>query len=678
MAFKKWNISNVSKEKAKILADECGISSFVAEILVARGYDTPVLAYDFLSDDHELEDPFVMADMQKAAERIQKAVDASEKIVIYGDYDCDGVTSTVALYTYLESVGADVSYHIPEREEGYGLNASSLEKLAGQGTVLIITVDNGISAFKECERAYELGMQVVITDHHQTGESLPMAEAVVNPHRTDCGSSFKDLCGVGVVLKLIAALEGGDYTSALDCFSDIAAIGTIGDVVPLVGENRIIVKHGISMLEMTENAGIIAMLEVAKLSGKQLTSEMIAFGIVPRINAAGRLSSAKMAVEMLLSEDYDEAYSLAQKIDELNKSRQKMEQDILGEIDEFLTKENTRLYDRVMVLSGENWHHGVIGIVSAKVLERYSKPNILLSVDGDEARGSARSVEGFSLYHALVASSEYLTRFGGHKQAAGMSIQTDDIKAFADSINQYAGENFDEMPQYTYQVDKVIKAEEITVETIEDMNILQPFGTQNQSPLFMLKNFRIDSIYPLTENKHIRLKLISGKSVLYALYFGMSTERFPYKLGDTVDMVASLDINTYNGKESVSIKIKDMRPTGFMESKFFAAKNIYEKIKRGEPIDKKLKDRVIPTRDEVGIVYKFLAENKGYAGDIDGTYIQLYKSGLNYCKIRVAIDILEEIGLLIVSPLKDKVEVIKNPEKKDLQSSVLLQQLQRV
>ena len=422
MSIKQWKLNHISAEKSRILSSEYDLPPLVSDVLVGRGLDTPQAVEDFFSADSDFFDPFSILDMDRAAERILQALERDEKIAVYGDYDCDGVTATAILYQYFVSIGANAVYYIPERDgEGYGLNAAAVQSLSEQGVGLIVTVDNGISAVAEVNLVKRLGMDIVITDHHQPGDTLPDAAAVVDPHRKDCGSPYRYLCGAGVALKLVAALEDGNMDSAVEYFGDLAAIGTIGDVVPLTGENRKLVKRGLQMLQNTENMGLNALLQLAGLEDKTLTAENVAFGIVPRINAAGRMGSARLAMELLLCESEEEAADLAQKINDLNKQRQQQENFIMEDIERLLSEHPEKLKERVLVLAGENWHHGVIGIVSAKISERFSKPNLLISVDGKEATGSARSFGEFSLFKALTSCSSLLTKYGGHKQAAGFT-----------------------------------------------------------------------------------------------------------------------------------------------------------------------------------------------------------------------------------------------------------------
>lgn len=680
MSIKQWKLNHISAEKSRILSSEYDLPPLVSDVLVGRGLDTPKAVEDFFSVDSDFFDPFSILDMDRAAERILQALERDEKIAVYGDYDCDGVTATAILYQYFVSIGANAVYYIPERDgEGYGLNAAAVQSLSEQGVGLIVTVDNGISAVAEVNLVKRLGMDIVITDHHQPGDTLPDAAAVVDPHRKDCGSPYRYLCGAGVALKLVAALEDGNMDSAVEYFGDLAAIGTIGDVVPLTGENRKLVKRGLQMLQNTENMGLNALLQLAGLEDKTLTAENVAFGIVPRINAAGRMGSARLAMELLLCESEEEAADLAQKINDLNKQRQQQEIFIMEDIERLLSEHPEKLKERVLVLAGENWHHGVIGIVSAKISERFSKPNLLISVDGKEATGSARSFGEFSLFKALTSCSSLLTKYGGHKQAAGFSLPTENIEGFSREINRYAREYFDEMPRYTYVIDRTLTAEEMTVENIEQLELLQPFGAENQSPVFLVKQLKVSAITPLSDNKHIKITFeTEHKKSFQGLYFGMSTDRFCFEIGNTVDLVASVGINEYNGRKSVSVKIKDIRPSDFPESQFFSAKTAYEKITQGEPVDSRLKGRILPSRDEIAFLYQLLKKNRGFHQDVELLYIKIMETKLNYCKFRFVLDILNELRLIELSPLGNDITVPEQVQRVDLNNSGILQRLNQI
>lgn len=676
MAFKKWNISKEDKETAKILSNECGVSEFVASILVSRGHTTFEAAMQFLTPDENFASPFDIKDIRIAAERIKKAVDEFEKIYIYGDYDCDGVTSTAVLYTYLSSIGADVYYYIPERDgEGYGMNKNAIQELFENGANLIITVDNGISAIEEAKYIKELNMELIITDHHQPGEELPDAYAIVNPHRKDDLSDFKSLAGVGVVFKLIATLEDGDYTVALESFSDMAAVGTVGDIVPLIDENRVLVKHGLESLKISNNIGLLALAEAAGVDIQKITAQTVAFSIVPRINAAGRMGSAGLAVKLLLSEDEEEAAELAREMDSLNKERQASELEIIKDIEEMIAQDKTILSNRVLMLKSDSWNHGIIGIACSKLLERYGKPVMLMTGEDGVLKGSARSIGEFHLFKALTANADKLLQYGGHKLAAGFSLEEESFDSFKQGIEEYAAAYYDMMPQNTLTIDKTLTPTELSIEQIGELSYLEPFGCKNEPPVFLIKNAILTSVTPLSEGKHQKISLTVSGTPITALYFGVSTDRFFYKPQAMVDIVVNADINSYNGRESVSLKIKDMRPSGFSQDKFFAAKGYYEKIKRGESVSKSILVNSTPKREEIAIVYKQLKANSGYNNDIDCLYLELLHTEINYCKLRIILDALDELSLIRLSPTLNKIELCDVSGKVDLNQAPILKLL---
>ena len=397
--MKKWLVRKPQKEFAEKILRESEVTPLCADILAARGFTSAEDAAKQLNSDG-LSDPFLLKDMREAADVINDAVENFESICIYGDYDCDGITSTVILFSYLECMGANVTYYIPERSEGYGLNADAVRELAKRGVNLIITVDNGISAIEESKLIYELGMRLVVTDHHQPGDELPQAEAVVDPHRKDCPSTFKYLCGAGVALKLVAALENGDYEIALNEYGEFAAMGTVADVVSLTGENRYIVSNGLRLLENSERPGVNALIKKSGLKFP-LTSTSLAFGLAPRINASGRFGSPSLAARLFITDDETEALMLTDELERLNSERKKAETDIISEIEQQIANNPAILYERVIILNGENWHHGVIGIVASRIMERFDKPCFIITQEGEMSRGSARSFGNFSVFKAL-------------------------------------------------------------------------------------------------------------------------------------------------------------------------------------------------------------------------------------------------------------------------------------
>ena len=647
---KRWSMKTVRREDVSALSNECGISRLTASVLLSRGYRTYEQAARFFDRQSPLSSPFDMADMEQAVDRIQTALDTQEKIAVYGDYDCDGVTASALLFTYLQLMGADVTVYIPERTtEGYGLNRGAIKTLADEGVTLIITVDNGISAVDEVDYASSLGVDVVITDHHQPGELLPAAVAVVDPHRKDDKSTFKDLAGVGVALKLVGALDN-DMEGALESFSHFAAIGTVGDVVPLVSENRRIVMEGLSSLRYCELPGLCALMEQAGIVPQKLSSQTVAFSIVPRINAAGRLGSAKLALSLLLSEDPEEALQLAGSLCDMNAKRQAEEQLILSEIEAQIAENQGLLRGRLLILRGEHWNHGVIGIVAARLLEKYGKPTLLMSMDElGFLRGSARSVGDFHLFKALSANSETLTQYGGHRLAAGFSLKAEDFPAFCAGMEAYAREQFDFMPQQELLLAGELTAADLTVETIFQISQLEPFGAENETPVFLMKNAQITAITPLSGGKHQRLSILFDKKETSVLWFGTETNAVPFAVGAYVDLAVIAEINEYNGRQSVSLKLRDIRPADFDEMRFFNAKGYYEKIKRGEPVSDSVRARALPTREEIAVVYRFLRQNASLSFDSERLLFALGQKTMNYCKLLVLLDILKEADLLSVT-----------------------------
>ncbi len=675
--MKKWSIGKPDPNISLKLSRESGLSPLCSSILVSRGIDTLEKAQRFFnaeqsSDSEPLSDPFLIKDMREAADIILEAVDNGSSICVYGDYDCDGITATAILYSYLECIGANVAYHINMRTDGYGLCEPAIRRLAEDGTQLIVTVDNGISAIKEAALAAELGMTLVITDHHQPGDVLPKADAVVNPHRMDCPSPYKDLCGCGVALKLIAAMDGGSYSAAFEQFSDLAALATVADIVPITGENREIVSKGLHYLENTENLGLQALMEVAKIK-KPITSVSAAFSIVPRINASGRFGSAEDAVKLLLTDNPDEAESLAQNLDKLNTERKAAEAVIMNEISERVKNEPELLFKHVLVIYGEGWHHGVIGIVAARLVERFGKPVFILSDDGDEARGSARSVDGFSIFDALNHCSDILTKFGGHSGAGGFSVPKEQITAFDDALQSYAESNFEHMPIYSVHADKMITPDELTEDAVKSLSSLEPFGECNKQPIFLIRGARILGITALSQGAHTKLSISYGKLNLSGLMFGQKTAEFPYKNGAVLDMLVYPELNTYNGRTSISLRIHDCRPSKVSQPKYFNAKEAYERWRREGKIESALAERIIPSRDELVAIYKIIASCGQINGDL--LFFRLDENVISYCKLRIALDIFCELGFITYDIFSDSAEIIRNAPKAAIESSKIYQAL---
>ncbi len=646
MLFSKWIYPSFDPRDSAALQREYGISAIVADILAARGIGSAEAAELFDGQD-ELEDPFLLPDMEKAVSRLEQAINNQEKITIYGDYDCDGVTATVILYLYLQSMGAKVDWYIPERvEEGYGLNCGALDEISARGTVLLVTVDNGIAAVKEVDYAQSLGMDVIVTDHHQVGEELPRAVAVVNPHRKDYQGGFRPLCGAGVAFKLAAAMEGGDYSLVVDSFGALAAIATVGDIVPLTGENRLLAEQGLKLAEYSDLPGLQALMEVAGLKGKPLTSQKAAFGLVPRINAAGRMGSARLAMQLLLSETPEEAESLAQELNQHNLDRQQEELEILSRVEQTLEEHPEILLDRVMVVPAEGLNHGVVGIVSAKLVSLYGKPNIILSVDGDTATGSARSVENFSMFRAISACGGLLEKYGGHSMAAGLTLKTENIPEFTRQINRYAEQYFEKMPVVSQRIDKELHIGNINLNDVSSLQLLEPFGEGNPQPLFLLRGCLIQEIISLGGGKHLKLRVIFEGKPIYVLYFKMTPEEFVFPVGSQVDILANLELNAFRDNVSVAVRLKDIRPTGFNGQKFRNAYHYYQKIRREEAVEAKIMAISVPTLEELRWLYKILRNRGGSSIHVDLFFLAEVSAKMNYCKYRLILDIFQELELI--------------------------------
>lgn len=679
MPIKRWNLRERDEARAAApkLEQELSLPPLVARVMAARGYDTKEKLDGFLSPAERLSDPMHLRDMDKAVERVRMAIRGGERVAVYGDYDCDGIMSTVVLYSYLESAGCDVCYYIPHRDrEGYGLNRDALKLIYDDGVSLVITVDNGITALGEAEYASSIGLDLVITDHHQPRDVIPDAVAVVDPHRLDDESGCEYLAGVGVTFKLICALEGGDDELMLDQYGDLVAVATIADIVPLTGENRVIVKRGLAMLRETENAGLAALLRVCKLEDKALTCENVAYGIVPRINSAGRFDCVDSAVELFISEDGEdgELDTIAADINALNDKRRLIEDEIVADIMRGLDGNHEVIDRRVIVLSGENWHHGIVGIVASRMVERFGKPCIVLSSEGETARGSGRSVKGFSIIDAIDAVSGNLERYGGHNQAAGLTVKTGLIDTFTREINEWAAEHYPEMPQQTINIDCELLPSELAIEQIQPLSMLEPFGTGNEPLVFALRGCVIQGIYPIGEGKHLRLRMFGGGTVFYAVYFGVTQKNFPYVVGETVDAAASVEVNEWNGELRVSVKLKDLHLTGLDYEQIYHSEQLYRRLTSGETVEAEMREQAVPTRDDIAVVYRYLRSKKRLNVPGEVIYAKLSGSISCLCKLKIALDVLDEMQLITRASEGglEELSVVENPEQVDISKSKIL------
>ena len=556
---KKWQIYQVENEKVEELQNKHNINKLLATILVNRGIVEEKQIEKFLQPKRsDFYNPYEMPDMEIAVKRIVKAIENKEKTIIYGDYDVDGITSVTVLKSFLEERGLEVAEYIPNRlEEGYGLNKVAVEGIAKQGYTLMITVDCGISAIEEVKYANELGIETIVTDHHEPGNELPEALAIVDAKRKDNKYPFRNLAGVGVVFKLIQAigieleLDQKEYLKYLD----IVCIGTISDIVPLVDENRVIVKLGLKLVEQTRNLGLKAILQASGYS--KIDSSTISFGVAPRINACGRMGHQEEALKLFLSKEINEVNELTQKLNEYNRLRQETEKNIYTDAI-MQIEENGLANNDTIVVMGKNWHHGVIGIVSSKITEIYFKPSILLCEEDDLGKGSGRSIPGFDLYEALTECNEYIEKFGGHSMAVGISVKKDKFDEFKQKLEQIAREKHIEEIVPILKIDAQISLDEIDRDMVDSLKELEPFGEENKTPLFVFKNLKIDSIRALSEGKHLKLTVKDNKNIVNAIGFNLGELSNDYRIGDKVDVVGNLEINSFNGIQNIQINIKDI------------------------------------------------------------------------------------------------------------------------
>lgn len=558
MSDRQWILKERNEDDIEKLMKQFDISRICASILSNR---QQVLLGNSIAN-NAFYDSFLMLDMDKAVARIRKAINNGEKITVYGDFDADGITSTAVLHIYLQSLNANVDYYIPDRmEEGYGINESALKIIQERGTTLIITVDTGITAVDDINAVKMHGIDVIVTDHHEPKDVIPNCVAVINPKQNGCQYPYKELAGVGVVFKLIQALDNGETSEKLIReYLPFVCLGTIADVAPLTDENRLLVKYGLQLFTKSENHGIQALLKATGFTDKKITASNIGFVIAPRINASGRLGSAKKSVEMFLCNDQQHADLIAQELAEENRHRQQMEQDIYVQAIKII-EENNLADNKVIVVASEGWHQGVIGIVSSKITEKYYKPSILITInDEGVGKGSGRSTSSFSLFEALSNCSELLQKYGGHSLAAGLTISVDNIKEFTRKINTYADLVMKE-DDFTPKIfiDEIIQAEDLTINSVKQLKMLEPFGMGNPMPIFILQAAKIRLINASYDKKHIRMQLEKDGVMLDIIGFNQGQHINDYRVGAIVDVVGNLDINVYHGVTKLQLLLKDIK-----------------------------------------------------------------------------------------------------------------------
>ncbi len=677
--MKKWVLADFDKSNAARIAKGLKLPAIPSIVLDTMKFESDEELVSFLDDDAELTNPFLITDMDLAVMRITDAIESGERICVYGDYDADGVTSTALLYSYLKSIGADVIYYIPSREtEGYGLNNGAIDILHEKNVGLIVTVDNGISAYNEVEYSNSLGIDVVVTDHHTPPEQLPNAAAVVDPHRRDDLSSFKHFSGVGLAFKLVMAMEDDDLDmeKLYDLYSDIAAVGTIGDVVSLTGENRILVKEGLKRINSGNRPGIAELRRVSGCDKKDVSAGSVAFTLVPRINAGGRLGLSSKSVELLLTDDREKAERIAEELNADNIDRKEIEQEILRSVEKTLEEDENIKYKKIIVVEGEGWHQGVIGIAAARIKDKYGKPTIIITYDGESAKGSGRSIEGFAMCDGVAYCKELLTVFGGHPMAAGMSLKTENIDLFREKINEFA----DSVENEFFPEIKLacrLNPAAITVSAVEALSLLEPFGAGNPTPVFGIYNSNLTDIRPLGGGKHLKLSFRRDNTSFTALLFGCGPDEFPYVVGDNLNLAVTLDVNEYNNVKSVSMCLKEAGFSDVDYVELMKSKAIFDDLMTGKNIDEKMKKELSVTRDDFVVVYKYLRAKGRFPFSADVLHRRINRKSISLGKLLVILKAMEELGLITMSGSSENlnIDLVKDPPRVEILSAPVLQGL---
>ena len=669
MGIKQWILPN-----NKSLRSKNNISEFIFDILENRNIEKDKIK-NFLYNNNLFSDPYDFIDMDKLSKRLKTAIKNFEKICIYGDYDADGITATTLIYSYLKSKKANVTYFIPDREKnGYGLSIETINTLKKQNVSLIFTVDNGISSEKEIEYANSIGIDTIITDHHKPPEKLPNAIAVVDPHRYDCNSKFKNFSGVGVAFKTIEAMEkeSKNIDELLSKYSDLVAIGAIGDSIELFDETRNMVKIGLENISRSNRPGIKVILKHLNLYKKNVTAMNVAYGIVPKINATGRISSAELSLKLLLSQTEKEAEKIYSEIFNFNEKRKETEKKITMQINNHLNKNPYYKHRPIIIVYNKGWHNGVIGIVASKISEKYGKPSILITYEGDSARGSCRSIEGFCIHTAISSCSGGLDRFGGHPMAAGINLKTINIKNFEEDIINYC-KLYGDMPYPKLRLDFKLDPESISLQMMYELQKLEPFGEGNPEPIFYIQNMSLQDVISIGGNKHIKLKLQNETTCIEVLYFNNLKKDFLYEIGDKLDLAVTLNINTYKNKHTVSLYLVDLKLSQINTSEILEQKKKYENFKLGQ-IKKEITKSIYFNRNDFVCVYNYLRKKQSTRHRIDVINYKIGWKEFDTFKLYIIIDVLEELNVINVSWDADEFEITLNKlnKKIDLKNSHII------
>ena len=673
-----WKVNEPDPSAVNTLV-RSGYAPLAAMVLAARGICSNAQARKYLDCDTPLLDPFLMTDMDKAAGRVGLAMARGEKIAVFGDYDVDGITSTCLLTDFLRRHGANVVSYIPGRlEEGYGLNPIAIAQLSQEGVQLIITVDCGITAVAEAELCRELGIDLVITDHHECKDALPYAAAVVDPHRPDGGYPHKNLSGVGVAFKLASALCG-DQEEVLRDYADMVCLGTVADVMPLQGENRVFVARGLQSLARTTRPGIAALMAESGCDAKNVSASSIGFMLAPRINAAGRMGKIELAVELFLTDDPGRAAEVAKQLCDLNRQRQSVESEIYDQAVAMLPAGQP---PEAIVLADETWHQGVVGIVASRIAEEYACPAFLICLDGEHGKASSRSHGGFNLFASLTALSSLLESYGGHELAAGFTINRANIPEFRRQICQLAaGFYSDDTPRTSLEIDCAIPAELLTISNIESLSVLEPCGNCCPKPVLMMKNLTIERITMVGGGRHMRLRLRSGRFGLNAIYFSANPAAVSIQTGDVVDIAFTPQVNEFRGERSVQMNVQDIRPSCTAECSPETA--AYHALAKG-CLTREIAEILLPERSTLAMVWRYLA---AASAEVEESPICLCRKivrwtgkPLSLGQMMTCLDIFRDVGLLEAQRVHKNLRIRLTPgnTKADLTTSQTMQRLLQV
>lgn len=681
MKYKQWQVAAPHCEDQAVL-ESTGIPSLLAGILAARGIVQPEQACRLLAPDSEpVLSPTLLKDMDLAAARVKLALARHETIAVYGDYDVDGITSTCLLTEFLSRRDGRVIPYIPCRlDEGYGLNQEAVHTLAQQGVSLIITVDCGITAVEETQLANQLGMDVVITDHHTCKEELPPAVAVVDPHRPDCTYPFKGLAGVGVALMLAMAIAGPEEGErVLHAFSDLAAIGTIADVMPMTGENRAIVSLGLTKLAHPKRPGLVSLLRCVGLEDKTITSVSVGYTLAPRINASGRLGRAEVACELLLTRDPSRADELAAQLCELNRERQGLESDIFHQCVQHLTDTPQR---GAIVLAGTQWHQGVVGIVASRLAEKYACPCFMICLDHGLGKGSCRSWGGINLFDLLSSCSHLLENFGGHALAAGFTVREENIPALAQALRQAVSSSFqgEELPS-VLEVDMAVQPNMLSVEAVEALDLLEPCGTGNPRPVLLLQGAQVHTLSQVGRGRHLKMRLESRGITLDAIWFSADAEETGLCPGCRVDLVFYPQINEFRGRRDLQLQVVDLR---VVPSRAQLERSIYDKFSRGELLTVQEAQFLLPSREDFVGLWRWLERQSASGRVVEDTPVRIARAVSRASRQRevpartmLCLEVMEERGLIQLNRRTDRLQItLRHVEQKvNLDESEILKRL---